>query len=97
MQGDVEIDRHSLATADGCGVVDLGPGGQGWIFLPGAKPVSRFGTLRPSLRCGFSFKDLPDDPNQVLVAWFTDDAGIRWQLDQYLHLVQSDDENEYVP
>jgi hypothetical protein len=35
-----EIDRHSLATADGCGVVDLGPGSQGWIFLPGAKPVS---------------------------------------------------------
>jgi hypothetical protein len=92
-----KVDRHSLATADGCGVVDRGPGGQGWIFLPGAKPVSRFGTLRPKLRCGFSFKDLANDPDQVLVAWFTDDAGIRWQLDQYLHLVQSDDENEYVP
>ena len=92
-----KVDRHSLATADGCGVVDRVAGGRGWQFLPGAKPVSRFETLRPKLRCGFSFKDLPDDPDQVLVAWFTDDAGIRWQLDQYLHLVQSVDENEYVP
>jgi len=92
-----EVDRHSLATADGCGVVDRGPGGQGWMFLPGAKPVSRFVTLRPESRCGFTFKDLPPDPNQVLVAWFTDDAGFRWQLDEHLHLVQSDDENEYVP
>jgi hypothetical protein len=91
-----KVDRHSLATADGCGVVDRGPGGQGWMFLPGAKPVSRFGTLRPKSRCGFTFKDLPPDPNQVLVAWFTDDAGFRWQLDQYLHLVRSDDESEYV-
>jgi hypothetical protein len=90
-----KVDRHSLATADGCGLVDRGPGG--WMFLPGFKSVSRFVTLRPKSRCGFTFNDLPPDPNQVLVAWFTDDAGFRWQLDQYLHLVQSDDENEYVP
>ena len=90
-----KVDRHSMATADGCGVVDRGPGG--WTFLPGVKSVSRFVTLRPKSRCGFTFNDLPPDPNEVLVAWFTDDAGFRWQLDQYLHLVQSDDENEYVP
>lgn len=92
-----KVDRHSLATADGCGEVDRGPGGQGWMFLPGAKPVSRFVTLRPKSRCGFTFKDLTREPDQVLVAWFTDDAGFRWQLDQHLHLVQSDDESEYVP
>ena len=37
------------------------------------------------------------NPDQVLVTWFTDDAGFRWQLDEYLHLVQSDDETTYLP
>ena len=92
-----KVDRHGLATADRCGVAVRGPGGQGWMFLPDAKPASRLETLRPKSRCGFSFKDLTNEPDQVLVVWFTDDAGFRWQLDQYLHLVQSDDENEYVP
>jgi hypothetical protein len=82
-----EVDRHLLATADACGEVDRGPGGQGWIFLPDAKPVPTFETLRPGARCGFTFTDLPREPDQVLVAWFTDDDGFRWQLDQYLHLV----------
>lgn len=91
-----KVDRHLLATADGCGEVDRGPGGQGWIFLPGAKPVFTFETLRPGARCGFIFKDLTIEPDQVLVAWFTDDDGFRWQLDQYLHLVQTDDESEYL-
>jgi hypothetical protein len=92
-----KVDGLSLATADGCGEVDRGPGGQGWIFLPGAKSASRFETLRPGSRCGFTFKDLAREPDQVLVAWFTDDAEFRWRLDQYLHLVLSDDESEYVP
>lgn len=93
------VDRHALAIADACGLVDEGPGGRGWLFLPGAKRVSSFGTLRPGNRCGFgfSFEDLESEPDQVVVAWFTDDAGFRWQLDQYLHLVQSDDESEYLP
>lgn len=59
--------------------------------------MERFEILRPGLRCGFAFKDLPDEPDQVLVAWFTDDAGFRWQLNQYLHLVQTEDESEYLP
>lgn len=91
------VDRHTLVTADACGLVDRGPGGQGWIFLPGAKNVPAFETLRPGSRCAFSFKDLKTEPDQVLVAWLTDDAGHRWQLDQYLHLVRSDDESEYLP
>jgi hypothetical protein len=90
-------DRHTLVTADACGLVDPGPGGQGWIFLPGAKHVSSFGTLRPGSCSGFSFTDLDSEPDQALVMWFTDDAGHRWQLDQYLHLVKSDAEDQYVP
>jgi hypothetical protein len=31
-----------------------------------------------------------------VVAWFTDDAGVRWQLDEYLHLVQVGDNDEYM-
>jgi hypothetical protein len=27
--------------------------------------------------------------------WFTDDAGFRWQLDEYLHLVEAGDNDEY--
>src|SRR5260370_24582054 len=47
-----------------------------------------------SFRCCSS----PDrDLDQVLVAWFTDDAGFRSQLDEYQHLVQSDDETTYLP
>jgi len=37
------------------------------------------------------------NPDRVLVAWFTDDAGFRWRLDEYQHLVQSRDETTYLP
>jgi hypothetical protein len=90
-----KVDRHVLATPDGCGrVVSIPSGG---MFLPETKPTARFETLRPGARCAFTFKDLRPEPDQVLVAWFTDDAKFRWQLDQYLHLVQSADESEYLP
>lgn len=90
-----KLDRHVLVAPDGCGeVVQFSDGNN---FLIETKPVSRFETLRPGARCGFVFKDLNPEPDQVLVAWFTDDAGFRWQLDQYLHLVRSDDESEYLP
>jgi len=32
-----------------------------------------------------------------VVAWFTDDDGFRWQLDEDQHFVQSDDESQYLP
>jgi hypothetical protein len=34
-------------------------------------------------------------PDEIAVAWFTDDAGYRWQLDEFQHLVQASDESEY--
>jgi hypothetical protein len=88
------VDRHSLATPAQSG--ELTWDGHAWRFLPEAKPVSRFETLRPGATCGFTFDAVADSPDEVLVAWFTDDDGFRWQLDEYQHLVQSDDESEYV-
>jgi len=88
--------RGSLASAGACGeVASVGPG---WVFLPGTgQRVSRFESLRPGARCGFTFDHLPDYPDQVLVAWFTDDDGFRWQLDEYQHLVESGDEDAHLP
>jgi hypothetical protein len=34
-------------------------------------------------------------PADILVVWFTDDAGFRWQLDDYLHLARADSNDEY--
>jgi len=89
-----EADRHVLATADGCGEIVPTPGGSA-IFVP-VEGEFRFKGLRPGARCAFSFKELAREPDQVLVVWFTDDAGFRWQLDQYLHLVRSEDEDRYM-
>jgi hypothetical protein len=36
-------------------------------------------------------------PGHTVVAWFTDDAGFRWQMDEYMHLVQADDETRHLP
>jgi hypothetical protein len=59
------------------------------------KPVPTFPRLRPGGRCAFGFKEgLKHEPDHVLVAWFTDDAGFRWQLDEYQHLVQVNDGDE---
>ena len=92
-----KVDRNSMASPDACGEVVPGAGGAGWMFVPGAKQTSRFETLRPGARCGFSFGESYRDPDQVLVAWFTDDDGFRWQLDAYGHLMESDDESSYLP
>lgn len=92
-----KVDRNSLASPDRCGEVAPGPGGGGWMFLPGSKEVSRFEVLRPGASCGFSFESSHRDPDCVLVAWFTDDDGFRWQLDEYQHLTRSEDESVYLP
>jgi hypothetical protein len=90
-----KFDRHSLATPVACG--ELTWDSHAWRYLPEAKPDSRLETLRPEAICGFSFDALPDGPEKVLVAWFTDDDGFRWQLDEYQHLTESSDENVYLP
>ena len=87
--------RHSLASAAACGEVEQV--GAGWMFLPGVKEVSRMETLRPKGGAGFNFADLHTGPDEVGVAWFTDDDGTRWQLDEYQHLAESGDETVYLP
>ncbi len=90
-----KADRNVLALPTGCGEVEqVGPA---WQFLPGAKEVSRLETLRLRGRGGFSFAGLESSPDQVGVAWFTDDDGTRWQLDEFQHLTESGDESVYLP
>jgi hypothetical protein len=56
------------------------------------QPVPRYKVLRPGERCRFTFDGLTLVEDHIVVAWFTDDAGIRWQLDEYRHLVQTADD-----
>jgi hypothetical protein len=90
-----KVDRHNLASPARCGVVERTPGG--WQFPESPKPVPDLENLLPHTRGCFTFPDLRVEPDHVLVAWFTDDAGFRWQLDENLHLVTTDDESEYLP
>ena len=88
------FDRHSLASPTGCGVVEqVAPA---WLFQEEPKLLRRLENLLPSSRGGFAFPGLQWEPDQIVVAWFTDDAGFRWQLDENLHLVLADDETEYL-
>jgi hypothetical protein len=59
------------------------------------QPGLWYKVLRPGERCRFTFDGLTRDEDHILVAWFTDDAGFRWQLDEYLHLVQAGNDDEY--
>jgi hypothetical protein len=88
-----KVDRHVLITPDGGGEWIRLSDGKGFMGI--YQPVSRWEKLRPGDRCSFRFAGHMPEPDEVLVVWFTDDAGFRWQLDEYLHLVRSDDESEY--
>jgi hypothetical protein len=90
-------DRRILAVPSKIGTAYPGFTAGTWTMGPDTKPGSWVDVLRPAVRCGFGFDGLTDDPDQVLVTWFTDDAGFRWQLDEYLHLVQAGDNDEYKP
>ena len=61
------------------------------------EPVVLHKTLRPGKRCRFTFDGLSLDPGHTVVAWFTDDAGFRWQVDEDMDLVQADDETRHLP
>lgn len=94
------VDQHPLKLPDECGEsfhLASGPAAMKYS-VPEWKPLQEFGMLRPDASCAFSFSGLTREPDQVLVAWFNDDAGFRWQLDEYLHLVEVKDpleETEY--
>jgi hypothetical protein len=73
-------------------------GGSPEFMPPDPQPGSLVHTLRPGARCGFTFNGLSSaEEDHIMVAWFTDDAGFRWQLDDYLHLVQAADGDKYEP
>jgi hypothetical protein len=90
-----KVDRVSLALATASAQVVGGSTGPGFVI--GSKPVSRFETLPPGATCEFTFDNLTESPDQVLVAWFTDDDEFRWQLDEHQRLVESGDESVYLP
>ena len=92
-----KADRRIVASPARSGPAEPGPGGEGWLLRADTKPVQSLESLRPGARGGFSFPELHDDLDQVLVAWFTDDAGFRWQLDENQHLVSINNGNEYLP
>ena len=63
------------------------------------RAVSRYGTLPPDKPCRFTFALTEGDKDYIVMTWFTDDAGFRWQLDEHQHLVQVNDgdERKYMP
>jgi len=90
-------DGRIVAVPDRSGSVVAGVH-QGTLRMgPDAEEVTQVDVLRPQRRCGFAFDSVADDQDHVFVAWFTDDAGFRWQLDQNMHLVEADDGDVYKP
>lgn len=94
-----KVDRALLKLPDECGLIAFMQETPLSGAMVDTKPLQEFAVLSPKAGCGFAFKGLPREPDQVFVAWFTDDAGNRWQLDEYLHLVKANDgdESEYKP
>lgn len=64
----------------------------------GEAQSSRYEKLRPERRCIFDFDEtFTFGEEHVIIAWFTDDAGFRWQPDEYMHLAQPENESDYRP
>jgi hypothetical protein len=58
-------------------------------IAPDEQPGERYLNLLPGKHCRFTFDGLHADPDHIVVAWFTDDAGFRWQLDEHRHLAET--------
>jgi len=68
------------------------------LKMPLRLPGSRLSKIPPEGIRAFVFNGLrepPDDP--LLVIWFTDDAGHRWQLDEFQSLAEAADGDRYKP
>lgn len=99
-----KLDGATLDSPDICGEVTVkevslasSPGGVPLPTWNNEQPGSRYGTLRPTKKCRFTFSDVTDgDPGKFIVAWFTDDAETRWHLDQFMHLADTKGD-EYKP
>jgi hypothetical protein len=56
----------------------------------------RIYALRPGARAFFKFNRVIYAADEIVVAWFTDDAGFRWQVDQLMHLAETSGD-QYKP
>lgn len=92
-------DSQVVAVPDQAGLLEPVPLPSGRVTynFVDPKPVAWWERLRPEGRCGFAFTGLQPGNDQLLVAWFTDDAGFRWQLDGYRHLVPAGHEDKCPP
>jgi hypothetical protein len=59
-------------------------------------PGNRIPFIRPSWLARFIFQAVTT-PDRLSVSWFADDADVRWQLDEDLHLVLADPDGMFVP
>lgn len=65
-----------------------------WV-APRRGSVTRCDVLAPGAGWGFRFRDLVLGDDQIVAAWFRDDAKVPWRLDEMQHLVQTADEDRY--
>jgi hypothetical protein len=95
-----------MSRADGSVLREADTGGEGvnlrseatdpanWV-LPRWGSVTRCEVLAPGSCWAFRFDDLVLGDDHAIAVWFTDDAKVRWRLDEMQHLVQTDDESKY--
>jgi hypothetical protein len=86
-----KIDRKPLKMPDECAVMPLAQQDDFGGVLVDKKPLQELPVLGRGENCGFVFNGLVREPDQIFVAWFNDDSGNRWQLDETMHMVKSED------
>lgn len=89
------VDGATIKVPDASGVMPQAQEDQYGGVMVDSKPVREFALLGPEESCGFVFNNLRREPDQIVVTWFTDDAGNRWQLDETMHLVRAAADDEY--
>jgi hypothetical protein len=88
-----KADGHTIAQARESGIEEQLAGR--WLVRH-PQQVGRVSVLPPGKRCGFNFVEQPRTEDPIRVAWFTDDAGHRWQIDEQQHLAETNGD-EYKP
>jgi hypothetical protein len=63
------------------------------IAVPDEQPGTRYDVLPSGSACKFTLNGWSGSQDEIFVAWFTDDAGFRWQLGGRPHLVETESDN----
>jgi hypothetical protein len=94
-----KVDQKTIDVPDESAVMPEAQRDEFGGVLVGQKPLKELPLLGRGESCGFIFKGLEREPDQIVVAWFKDDAGNRWRLDETLHLALAEDGDaiEYMP